>query len=559
VGEAGEGQTLYLVMNWVEGEPLDEWVRRRPDRDPFDALKLLLGVASALDLMHSGRATGGIPVVHRDVKPSNIVVTDDGTVLVDFGLTRGLPDGQRLSAVMGTPGYLAPEATEAGIYTPATDRYALGAVAYFVLTGSEPPASHQPKALRTSLMAVPALANRPEAVDHLMAMLDAEPTCRPTVLTNWVGQLRRSSLAASPDVLAPEAPKRNPQPAWAHRRAASQLPTGPVTTTTPGRGAIPAGDASPLDYEGRQRGSRDHRWMVPALAAVSLLLLALSVGALTVQDEDQSDKPAVATASSLPAITSALPLGPSAAGPYRDLVLATPGLISYWRLGEPSGTQAYDQKRQGANGDYLGGNVGLGKPGIPGANEDMAVSLNGASGYLRIPSDPLYNLDAFTVELWIYLDSYGNTSCYRELIRKGQGPEERSFGLYLSSNNSTGAVTSSFGPRVPGRESFVTSHSSRGLDLGSWNHLALVHPAGGNLTLYINGSPETPSIEAGSPVTSTAPIVVGDLAPIRVEGKNAIMCPPDAATRRIDELALYQVALASDQIREHFRAGMAKG
>ncbi len=68
--EAGEGTTLYLVMNWVEGEALDEWVRRRPERDPFDALKLLLGVAAALDLMHSGGATGGIPVVHRDVKPS---------------------------------------------------------------------------------------------------------------------------------------------------------------------------------------------------------------------------------------------------------------------------------------------------------------------------------------------------------------------------------------------------------------------------------------------------------------------------------------------------------
>ncbi|HEV2811229.1 MAG TPA: protein kinase [Acidimicrobiales bacterium] len=210
-GEPGDGRTLYLVMNWVEGEPLDEWVRRRPERDVLDALKLLVGVAAALDVMHSGRATGGVPVVHRDVKPSNILVTDEGTVLVDFGLTRSLPHGQRLSGVTGTPGYLGPEATEAGIYTPATDRYALGAVAYFVLTGNEPPTSHQPEVLRSSLAAVRALADRPEAVDHLMAMLDTDPAARPDVLANWVAQLRRSSLADLPEALAPEAPGRNPQ------------------------------------------------------------------------------------------------------------------------------------------------------------------------------------------------------------------------------------------------------------------------------------------------------------------------------------------------------------
>lgn len=231
-GEAGEGRTLYLIMNWVEGEPLDEWARRDPDRDPFDALKVLLGVAVALDLMHSGRATGGVPVLHRDVKPSNILVTDEGTVLIDFGLTRGLPDGPRLSGVTGTPGYLAPEATEAGIYTPATDRYAFGAVAYFLLTGEEPPTSHQPEALRASLADVPASAARPEAIDHLMAMLDADPTARPTSLANWVGQLRRSSLAGDLEVLAPDAPGRSPEPAlqvgrppahvWVERRMRQQ-------------------------------------------------------------------------------------------------------------------------------------------------------------------------------------------------------------------------------------------------------------------------------------------------------------------------------------------------
>ena len=83
-GDVGEGRTLYLVMNWVEGETLDEWVCRRPQAEAFEDLKVLLPVAAALDLMHSGRATSGVAVVHRDVKPSNIVITDEGSVLVDF-------------------------------------------------------------------------------------------------------------------------------------------------------------------------------------------------------------------------------------------------------------------------------------------------------------------------------------------------------------------------------------------------------------------------------------------------------------------------------------------
>ncbi|MCA1657438.1 MAG: serine/threonine protein kinase, partial [Actinobacteria bacterium] len=209
-GEAGEGRGLYLIMNWVEGESLDEWVRHHPERDPFDTLKLLVNVAAALDLMHSGHNTAGVPVIHRDVKPANIIVTARGdSVLVDFGLTRGLPAGQRLSGVTGTPGYLPPEASEAGVYTPSTDRYALGAVAYFVFTGREPPTTHQPQVLRAALSVVDALADRPEAVEHVMAMLADDPDTRPVGLANWVAQLRRSSLANLPEVLAPVAPGRH--------------------------------------------------------------------------------------------------------------------------------------------------------------------------------------------------------------------------------------------------------------------------------------------------------------------------------------------------------------
>lgn len=193
-GEVGGERTVYLVMNWVEGPPLDEWVRQRQDRDRVGTLKLLLGVAAALDFMHSGRATGRTAVVHGDVKPSNILVSDEGTVLVDFGLCRGLPGGQGFSGVSGTRGYIAPEILEDGLYTPAGDRYAFGAVAYFVLTEKETPVVHCREELRQTLSAVPELAGREDAVDHVMAMLDADPASRPTSLTNWLGHVRRSTL-----------------------------------------------------------------------------------------------------------------------------------------------------------------------------------------------------------------------------------------------------------------------------------------------------------------------------------------------------------------------------
>lgn len=219
-GEAGEGWTLYLIMSWVDGEPLDEWVRRRPDREPIATLKLLLPVASALDHMHSGHSTG-VPVVHRDVKPANILVIGEGTVLVDFGLTRALPDGPRLSGVAGTLGYLAPEAVDEGSYTAATDRYALGGVAFFIFTGTDPPKSHQPETLRDSLRDVPALAGGSEALDHLMAMLDEDPDLRPQPLSNWVGQVRRSTLGDATGLPAAGIPR--PQPAGSAIHRAKQL------------------------------------------------------------------------------------------------------------------------------------------------------------------------------------------------------------------------------------------------------------------------------------------------------------------------------------------------
>ncbi len=246
-GQPGEGRTLYLVMNWVDGEPVDEWVRHRPNRDPLDDLKVLVQVAAALDLMHSGHATGGVPVVHRDVKPSNILITQRGAVLVDFGLTRGLPTGQQLTGITGTPGYMSPEVLEEGLYSPASDRYALGAVAFFIVTGHDLPTGGDSEVIRDQLDAVVAVSDQPDVVDHLMSMLDADPRQRPTGLANWLGQLRNSSLLPRSEALSPPAPARQVEP----RKKATER-----------------GQRSPAP---RRRS---------ALVAVGILLVALASGGL---------------------------------------------------------------------------------------------------------------------------------------------------------------------------------------------------------------------------------------------------------------------------------------
>jgi serine/threonine protein kinase len=232
------GRNLYLVMNWVEGEALDHWVLHHRGVDVGNALKLLLPVAVAVDTMHGGQLTGSVPVVHRDIKPANILIGKGGSVLVDFGLTKGLLTGHPVGRA-GTPGYIAPEVVAGGGYTAAADRYAFGATVFFLLTGRHPSTGAKPAELR-HLLETPATGGAeaipPELVERVLAMLDPDPDRRPTALANWIAQLRQSSLddEALSVRLAPPAPAR-PRRFRGAMSARSGAPTG----GSPGRPAVP--------------------------------------------------------------------------------------------------------------------------------------------------------------------------------------------------------------------------------------------------------------------------------------------------------------------------------
>ena len=123
----------YLVFEYVPGRTLAEHLRARGSLPPHEALALMLGVLDALQAAH---ASG---VVHRDLKPSNILVDGGGRARVmDFGIAARLHDGPGLAAqglIVGTPGYMSPEATKGAAPTAAMDVFAAGLVLTEMLAG----------------------------------------------------------------------------------------------------------------------------------------------------------------------------------------------------------------------------------------------------------------------------------------------------------------------------------------------------------------------------------------------------------------------------------------
>ena len=141
----------YIVTEFVEGGTFAHELGK-----PISiqrAKEVLGAVASALDYAH----TNG--VLHRDVKPSNILMTKDGkSVLGDFGLARMMASGQRLTRldmVVGTPEYMSPEQCAAGDAGPASDQYSLGVVAFEALTGHPPFHAETPAAVMLAQMRTP--------------------------------------------------------------------------------------------------------------------------------------------------------------------------------------------------------------------------------------------------------------------------------------------------------------------------------------------------------------------------------------------------------------------
>lgn len=191
-----DGETAYLVTDLVEGGTLAD---RLGEPLPLaDVLDLLRPVAAALDFAH---AEG---VLHRDVKPTNILLSRDGrAVLADFGLVKVVGTAQTLAGVvLGTPHYMAPEQASGGELDGRADIYALGVVAYQALTGALPFEGESGLALLLAHLRddpppprrrAPWLA--PETEAALLSALAKSPALRPPTALEFLERLAGAATA----------------------------------------------------------------------------------------------------------------------------------------------------------------------------------------------------------------------------------------------------------------------------------------------------------------------------------------------------------------------------
>lgn len=272
-----EGDAACLVMEYVPGETLAEQLERSPMRrlPPDEALALTRALGDVLSYLHSRQP----PVIFRDLKPDNIILTPEGHLkLVDFGIARFFKLGQTHdTAAFGTPGYAAPEQYGADQTVPQSDIYSLGIVLHEMLTGEEPTARvpFLPLTPPSRLgVAVPpavdaaiaratdlAIVNRfADAAGFVAALLPpaAPARPRPSHLSRWViatllvvvlltagGLTLRAWGARQSVAMATEATAVAPTADRAVIIEVSAAPTQPTTTSAPTKTVTPTPTDTP--------------------------------------------------------------------------------------------------------------------------------------------------------------------------------------------------------------------------------------------------------------------------------------------------------------------------
>jgi len=251
-GEDGEAASPYLVMELVDGPSLARVLAAGP-LTPAHAMDVLAQAAAGLQAAH----VAGL--VHRDVKPGNLLVGPSGQVkITDFGIAHAAWSAPitQTGALVGTPAYLAPERITGGPATPASDLYSLGVVGYQCLTGTVPfegipyevTAAHRHRTLPPLAPAVPA-----GVAELIMDLTAKDPAGRPASageVAVRAGQLR-DALAERPAAPPPASEPGGPPPAKEMHPeplppAGRPVPLAGAPALTAGEPAPVAGDPAPM-------------------------------------------------------------------------------------------------------------------------------------------------------------------------------------------------------------------------------------------------------------------------------------------------------------------------
>jgi serine/threonine protein kinase len=274
---ATDGDEQWLVMEYVESRNLADLLREHGPLPPDQAATLLAQAADALAAAH------GAGIVHRDVKPSNILVTTSGQVkLTDFGIARAHADATLTSTglVSGSPAYLAPEVAAGQPASPASDVWALGATLFHVLEG-RPPYETGGNVMGTLYQIVHEEPPRSARAGWLAPLLASTMTKEPEQRWSMADVL--ATLTGGPDALPDVAPTPT-QGATQVLPPVAAAPAGgpatppadpsPTTRTTP---VPPASSAPPPSAQPTREHVRSRAWLLP-LVGVVLLVAVLALG-----------------------------------------------------------------------------------------------------------------------------------------------------------------------------------------------------------------------------------------------------------------------------------------
>ncbi|WP_322410542.1 serine/threonine-protein kinase [Microbacterium invictum] len=317
-----EAGSAFLVMELVPGEALSTILERDGALSTDKTLDIVAQTAAALQAAH---AAG---LVHRDIKPGNLLITPDGRVkITDFGIAR-IADQVPLTAtgqVMGTVQYLSPEQASGHPASPATDIYSLGIVAYESLAGKRPFTGESQVAIAMAQIneqppPLPPTVAQP-VQNLVMAMIAKKPEDRPAsaaAVARAASALRRGDLAAA----AAAVPAIAGAAALADDATQLLAPAGATAAATQILSAPLPDYAEPQEPEKKKRS----RWTWPLVALIVILLLVLggTLWALFANQGGASPDPSGSTSTSRPSPSQTTP----SATPTQDRIdLDSLGLV----------------------------------------------------------------------------------------------------------------------------------------------------------------------------------------------------------------------------------------
>jgi beta-lactam-binding protein with PASTA domain/predicted Ser/Thr protein kinase len=200
--------TYYIAMELIEGRTLKDVIRERGPAPPDAAVDIVLQILQAARFAHQRG------VVHRDIKPHNVLIDEEGRVKVaDFGIARaGASDMTETGSVMGTAQYLSPEQAQGKPVDARSDLYSIGIVLYELLTGSVPFDAESPVTVALKQVSEPPVPPRernpavPPALNAVvLRALEKDPARRYATADEFIEALR-TAMAAPHEVLPPPPP-----------------------------------------------------------------------------------------------------------------------------------------------------------------------------------------------------------------------------------------------------------------------------------------------------------------------------------------------------------------